>query len=64
MIVPDALFGYGRYIVDTSMGAAGEMPFVTFIYPAFALYLWGLIKLGFLRGTIGANRYGPDPVTN
>ncbi len=23
--------------------------------------IWLLIELGFLRGTIGANRYGPDP---
>ena len=24
--------------------------------------IWLLIELGFLRGTIGPNRYGPDPV--
>jgi uncharacterized membrane protein YhaH (DUF805 family) len=24
--------------------------------------LWNLIELGFLRGTIGTNEYGPDPV--
>jgi uncharacterized membrane protein YhaH (DUF805 family) len=24
--------------------------------------LWMLIELGFLRGTIGPNRYGPDPL--
>lgn len=24
--------------------------------------LWLLIELGFLRGTIGANRFGPDPI--
>ena len=24
--------------------------------------LWLLIELGFLRGTIGENRFGPDPV--
>lgn len=23
--------------------------------------LWVLIELGFLRGTVGANRFGPDP---
>jgi uncharacterized membrane protein YhaH (DUF805 family) len=23
--------------------------------------LWLLVELGFLRGTIGANRFGPDP---
>lgn len=25
--------------------------------------LWLLVDLGFLRGTAGANRFGPDPVT-
>jgi uncharacterized membrane protein YhaH (DUF805 family) len=63
LIVPDALYAYGRYLVDSSMGAAGEMPFVTFIYPACALYLWGLIELGFLPGSTGDNRSGPDPLT-
>ncbi|MBV9859476.1 MAG: DUF805 domain-containing protein [Alphaproteobacteria bacterium] len=24
--------------------------------------IWLLIELGFLRGTVGANRFGPDPV--
>jgi uncharacterized membrane protein YhaH (DUF805 family) len=24
--------------------------------------LWGLVELGFLRGTIGRNQYGPDPL--
>jgi uncharacterized membrane protein YhaH (DUF805 family) len=24
--------------------------------------IWYLIELGFLRGTVGANEYGPDPV--
>ncbi len=27
-----------------------------------ALSLWGLIELGFRRGTDGANDYGPDPL--
>ncbi|MCX5496345.1 DUF805 domain-containing protein [Kaistia dalseonensis] len=26
------------------------------------LGLWGLIEIGFLRGTPGANRFGPDPL--
>lgn len=24
--------------------------------------IWALVELGFLRGTIGANQYGPDPL--
>jgi uncharacterized membrane protein YhaH (DUF805 family) len=26
--------------------------------------LWVLIELGFLRGTPGPNRYGPDPLAD
>ena len=28
---------------------------------AFAVALWALVELGFLRGTVGPNRFGPDP---
>ena len=24
--------------------------------------VWGLVELGFLRGTVGPNQYGPDPL--
>ena len=29
---------------------------------AFALSIWGLVEMGFLRGTVGPNQYGPDPL--
>src|SRR5262249_42370310 len=29
---------------------------------ALALWIWGLIELGFLRGTTGPNRFGADPL--
>ena len=29
---------------------------------AFAISIWALVELGFLRGTVGPNRYGPDPL--
>jgi uncharacterized membrane protein YhaH (DUF805 family) len=29
---------------------------------AFAFYVWAFVEMGCLRGTIGANRYGPDPL--
>ena len=29
---------------------------------SFGLSLWALVELGFLRGTGGPNRYGPDPL--
>ncbi len=28
----------------------------------FVVGVWFLVELGFLRGTVGPNRYGPDPV--
>lgn len=35
---------------------------VIFTFAAFALEIWALVELGFLRGTIGPNRYGSDPL--
>ena len=29
---------------------------------AFAVGVWAFVELGCLRGTIGPNRYGPDPL--
>jgi uncharacterized membrane protein YhaH (DUF805 family) len=28
----------------------------------FGILIWAVIELGCLRGTPGANRYGPDPL--
>jgi uncharacterized membrane protein YhaH (DUF805 family) len=30
---------------------------------AFGIYVWAFVEFGFLRGSRGANRYGPDPLT-
>ena len=51
--------------VMLSVGFAGGLPemavnIVGFL--ALAIGLWGLIELGGLRGTIGQNKYGPDPL--
>jgi uncharacterized membrane protein YhaH (DUF805 family) len=27
-----------------------------------ALAVWGIVELGFLRGTAGPNQFGPDPL--
>jgi uncharacterized membrane protein YhaH (DUF805 family) len=29
---------------------------------ALAFYVWSLVELGCLKGTIGQNKYGPDPL--
>jgi len=28
----------------------------------FIISIWALVELGFLRGTVGPNQYGPDPL--
>jgi uncharacterized membrane protein YhaH (DUF805 family) len=33
-----------------------------FYLPGFAIWIWALVELGFLRGTVGPNQYGPDPL--
>jgi uncharacterized membrane protein YhaH (DUF805 family) len=30
---------------------------------AFAISIWALVELGFLRGTRGPNRFGSDPLS-
>ena len=51
--------------VMLSVGFAGGLPeiMVNIVgFLALAIGLWSLIELGCLRGTIGQNKYGPDPL--
>jgi uncharacterized membrane protein YhaH (DUF805 family) len=32
------------------------------IFAGFAVSLWSFVELGFLRGTVGPNRFGEDPL--
>ncbi len=36
---------------------------IVFQLASLALSIWALVELGFLRGTSGGNRYGPDPLS-
>jgi uncharacterized membrane protein YhaH (DUF805 family) len=41
------------------------LPFVgalVLLYISFGVTLWGLVELGAIRGTVGVNRHGPDPL--
>jgi uncharacterized membrane protein YhaH (DUF805 family) len=40
---------------------AGGIGFV-FNLAGAAIAIWGIVELGFLRGTDGPNQYGPDPL--
>ena len=46
----------GEFVEDSSIIAT------VLALLAFALVVWAFIELGCLRGTIGVNQYGPDPV--
>src|SRR5262245_22217809 len=52
--VPALLGGGGNQAESTTAGILGLVSLV--------LALWGLVELGFLRGTAGPNRFGPDPL--
>jgi uncharacterized membrane protein YhaH (DUF805 family) len=41
----------------------GDLGFIVSL-AGFAVSIWGLVELGFLRGTAGPNRYGPDPLAS
>jgi uncharacterized membrane protein YhaH (DUF805 family) len=39
-----------------------SLAFAAFAFAMFAVFLYFIIEFGFFRGTVGPNRYGPDPV--
>ncbi len=56
--------GLGYTIVDTG-GVAMPVPSTLMYLVSIAMMvigLWALVELGFLRGTVGPNQHGPDPV--
>lgn len=57
--------GIGMDWVDMGQGVILPMPaiwlgLINLAYAVFAIYM--LVQLGFLKGTTGANTYGPDPL--
>jgi uncharacterized membrane protein YhaH (DUF805 family) len=60
VVAPDALLGLAQYLPDNE--AASESALFAIQFAALALAAWGSIELGFLRGTAGPNRFGPDPL--
>jgi uncharacterized membrane protein YhaH (DUF805 family) len=50
-------------LLGVTGGASGLNPFDYLLgLTIFLVSLWFFIELGCLRGTVGANRYGPDPL--
>lgn len=56
------LFYVGPAILGWIGDAAGGIG-VIFHVISFGISIWALVELGFLRGTVGPNRYGPDPLS-
>jgi uncharacterized membrane protein YhaH (DUF805 family) len=48
-------------LLDGIANVTGDASLV-FSLASFAVSLWALVELGCLRGTIGDNQYGPDPL--
>lgn len=45
-------------VIGEKLGGIG----ILFTLAGLGLSLWGLAEIGFLRGSAGPNRYGPDPL--
>jgi uncharacterized membrane protein YhaH (DUF805 family) len=64
-LVPSLLFGIGTLVFLYGVGdeAVGGMIGGGIVYLlGFAILVWAFIELGCLRGTLGPNRFGPDPL--
>jgi uncharacterized membrane protein YhaH (DUF805 family) len=55
------LFYAVPFLLDTSAYLKGPDYALYFTVPAGIINVWALIELGFLRGTLGPNRFGDDP---
>jgi uncharacterized membrane protein YhaH (DUF805 family) len=51
----------GNDLPDTILGIGGTL-FLFLMCVSYIPSLWVLIELGFQRGTVGDNKYGPDPL--
>src|SRR5580693_3139668 len=60
ILVPDGLSALAQYMIGTA-SAPGETALLL-QYVSLALLIWALVELGFLSGTGGTNRFGPDPL--
>jgi uncharacterized membrane protein YhaH (DUF805 family) len=48
--------------LDEVVSPESSLTFAVAQYVGFAITIWAFVELGFLRGTIGANQYGSDPL--
>ena len=55
-LVPSLFGGLSQWAGSDGVG-------IIFSLCAYALSIWAFVELGCLRGTVGANKYGPDPLS-
>ena len=51
-------------IAEHGVGDAATGPYWMLKLVSLALSLWGFVDIGCLRGTVGDNRFGPDPLVD
>ena len=58
------LFYFGPAVLQAVQNSAESATLVSILLGlgAFAVSIWALVELGFLRGTRGPNRFGADPL--
>lgn len=58
------LFYFGPAVLQAAQNSAESATLVSILLGlgAFAVSIWALVELGFLRGTRGPNRFGADPL--
>jgi uncharacterized membrane protein YhaH (DUF805 family) len=57
------LFYFGPAVLVLAQNSTdGALASLVLGLSALAISVWWLVELGFLRGTSGANRFGPDPL--
>ena len=64
-LVPSLLFGLGTLVFFFGIGAeaaGGVIGGIAIYVAGFAVLIWAFVELGCLRGTLGPNRFGPDPL--
>lgn len=54
-LAPSLLSGSARWLGSDGVG-------IVLSLCAYAISIWAFVELGCLRGTVGPNKYGPDPV--
>jgi uncharacterized membrane protein YhaH (DUF805 family) len=56
------LFYAAPGILSTAGSQMEDVGFIILHIISFSISVWAFVELGCLRGTPGANRYGPDPL--